>query len=140
MPRRKQITIQVKELSVYYFLINELSKNPLLKDYDLDTVKLTILKKKPPPRIKDVERAIESLKWYVSAHSDRIEVFMGQQVIIKKNLAKMMRISRPTLDKWIRDGFIKPIKIDSTLEIFPVDAVLEQLEKQYYISFNLIDT
>ena len=48
----------------------------------------------------------------------------------KKDLAKMMKISRPTLDKWIRDGFIQPHRLARSLEIFPVGAVLEQLEKQ----------
>jgi hypothetical protein len=34
MPRRKQITIPVKELKICDFLIGESSENPLLKDYD----------------------------------------------------------------------------------------------------------
>ena len=130
MPRRKQITIPVKELSVYNFLIGELSENPLLEDYDLESVQLTILKKKPPPRIKDLEKAIENLKWHVASHSDRIEHFMGYKIITKKDLAKMMQVSRPTLDKWIKDGFIQPVQLGRTFEFYSVDAVLEQLEKQ----------
>jgi hypothetical protein len=130
MPRRQQITIPIEKLSVYESLIEELSENPSFENYDLDTVKLTILKKKAPPRIKDVDKAIESLKWYVANKSDRIEVVMGHQIINKKDLAKMMKISRPTLDKWIRDGFIQPQRIARALEIYPIDAVLEQLEKQ----------
>jgi hypothetical protein len=77
-----------------------------------------------------VEKAIENLKWYASVHSDRIEEWMGYRSINKKDLAKMMRVSRPTLDKWIRDGFIQPVQIDRAFEIFPIDTVLEQLEKQ----------
>ena len=130
MPRRRQITIPVEKLTVYEELINELSENPIWEDYDLDTVKLTILKKKAPPHIKDVEKAIENLKWYVAINNSRIEIVEGQQIINKKDLAKMMKISRPTLDKWIRDGFIQPKKLARSLEIYPVDAVLEQLEKQ----------
>jgi hypothetical protein len=44
----------------------------------------------------------------------------------------MMKISRPTLNKWIRDGFIAPIKskIISNLGIFPPDIILEQLLNQ----------
>ena len=42
----------------------------------------------------------------------------------------MMKISRPTLDKWIRDGFIQPKKLARSLEIYPIEAVLEQLENQ----------
>jgi len=130
MPRRQQITIPIEELSVFESLIEELSENPLLEDYDLDTVQLTILKKKAPPRIKDVNKAIENLKWYVASNSARIEIFEGHQIINKKDLANMMKISRPTLDKWIRDGFIQPKKLSRKLEIYPVDTVLEQLEKQ----------
>ena len=130
MPRRKQITIQVEKLTVYDNLIEELSENPLLNDYDLSTVKLTVLKKKAPPRIKDVDNAIENLKWHVAAKSSRIEMFEGYKIVNKKDLAKMMRISRPTLDKWINDGSIQTVRLSRTLEIFSIDAVLEQLEKQ----------
>jgi len=130
MPRRQHITIPVNKLSVYGSLIEELSANPLLENYDLSSLKLTILKNKPPPRIKDVEKAIENLKWYSVVYSSCVEIFDGQQVVIKKDLARMMKVSRPTLDKWIKDGFIRPLKIDSTLEVFSLDAVLEQLEKQ----------
>ena len=130
MPRRRQITIPVEKLTVYEELINELSENPIWEDYDLDTVKLTILKKKALPHIKDVEKAIENLKWYAVVYSSCIEIYDGQQIVIKKDLARILKVSRPTLDKWIKDGFIRPLKIDSTLEVFPLDAVLEQLEKQ----------
>ena len=130
MPRRKQITISVEELNVYDTLIEELSENPVLDDYDLSTVELTILKKKPPPQIKDVDKAIENFKKYVAANRNLFEMFEGQQIINKKNLAKMMKVSRPTLDKWIRDGFIQPKKLSRSLEIFPINTVLEQLEKQ----------
>ena len=130
MPRHRQITIPVEKLTVYEELINELSENPIWEDYDLDIVKLTILKKKAPPHIKDVEKAIENLKWYVAINNSRIETFEGQKIINIKDLAKMMKISRPTLDKWIRDGFIQPKKLARSLEIYPVDTVLEQLEKQ----------
>ena len=91
---------------------------------------MTILKNKPAPRIKNVEKAVENLKWYVAANSGSFEMFDGHQIISKKDLARMIRISRPTLDKWIRDGFIQPEKLARSLEIFPIDSVLEQLEKQ----------
>ena len=130
MRRRQQITIPIKKMSGYDILLEELSENPLWDDYDLNTVKLTILKNTPPPRIKDVDKAIENLKWYSVVYSNCIEIYDGQQIVIKKDLARILKVSRPTLDKWIKDGFIRPLKIDSTLEVFPLDAVLEQLEKQ----------
>jgi hypothetical protein len=39
----------------------------------------------------------------------------------------MLKISRPTLNKWIKDGFITSIKskIISNPEIFPPDIILK---------------
>ena len=45
MPRRQQITIPIEKLSVYDALVTELSENPLLEDYDLDTVNKKYLAK-----------------------------------------------------------------------------------------------
>jgi hypothetical protein len=43
----------------------------------------------------------------------------------------MLKISHPTLGKWIKDGFITPLKSKQIhgLEVFPPDAILKQLLK-----------
>jgi predicted site-specific integrase-resolvase len=59
-------------------------------------------------------------------------VVNGEALVSKKQIAKMLKISRPTLDKWINDGFITPVKskfLRGTL-IFPPDLVLQQLQNQ----------
>jgi predicted site-specific integrase-resolvase len=61
-----------------------------------------------------------------------IQVFNGEAMVSKKDIAGMMKISRPTLNKWIKDGFITPVKskIINNLEIFPPGIILEQLLNQ----------
>ena len=43
MPRRKQTTINLKDLDTYSALIEELRNNPAYSDKDLTTLKLTVL-------------------------------------------------------------------------------------------------
>ena len=131
MPRRKQIKIQAKDTSIYEQIVSELSKNPeLAEDYDMDSIEITI-KKKHQPYIQDVDRAILNLQRYYAANKQYIETFEGWQIISKKDLAKMMKVSRPTLDKWLENGFVKPSQIPRTPIIsFQIDEVIDQLRKQ----------
>ena len=130
MPRRKKIAIKAKDTSVYQLIVSELSKNPELADYDMSSIEITI-KKKIEPTIKDVDKAISNLQQYYAANKQFIQTFNGKQLISKKDLAKMLRISRPTLDKWLDHGFVKPSHVVGTsFECFQIDEVIEQLRKQ----------
>jgi hypothetical protein len=43
----------------------------------------------------------------------------------------MMKVSRPTLDKWLKNGFIQASRIPgTTFDCFQIDEVIEQLRKQ----------
>jgi len=64
MPRRKQTTINLKELDAYSALIEELRNNPAYSEKDLTTLKLTVLDNYEAS-IKDVDRAIKHLQHYV---------------------------------------------------------------------------
>ncbi len=130
MPRRKQIKFKAKDTSVYRLIVSELSQNPELADYDMSSIEITI-KKKIEPTIKDVDKAISNLQQYYAANKQFIQTFNGKQLISKKGLAKMLRISRPTLDKWLEHGFVKPSHVAGTsFECFQIDEVIEQLRKQ----------
>ena len=131
MPRRKKQIIKAKELWIFQDLVSELSKNPeLAEDYDMESIEITI-KKKIVPIIKDVDRAIKNIQHYSAANKQFIETFNGRQLIFKQDLAKMMKVSRPTLDRWIKNEFIKPSPIPGiSLESFQIDEVIEQLRKQ----------
>jgi hypothetical protein len=131
MPRRKKQIIKAKGLWIFQDLVSELSRNPeLAEDYDMESIEI-IIKKKIVPIIKDVDRVIKNLQHYSAANKQFIGTFNGRQLIFKKDLAKMMKVSRPTLDRWIKNGFIKPSPIPGiSLESFQIDEVIEQLRKQ----------
>lgn len=131
MPRRKIITIKAKDTSIFRGIVAELSKNPeLAADYDMESIEITI-KKKYQPYIKDVDKAISNLQHYYAANKQFIETFNGKQLISKNALAKMMKVSRPTIDKWLERGFIAPSLVPGLyLDCFQIDEVIEQLRKQ----------
>lgn len=131
MPRRKQITLRAKDLSIFDQLASELSKNPeIASDYDMNSIEITI-KKKITPYIKDADKAISNLQHYYAANRQFIKTINGKQLISKNQLAKMMKVSRPTLDKWLEHGFIKPSRIEGLhFDCFQIEEVIEQLHKQ----------
>jgi DNA-binding transcriptional MerR regulator len=130
MPRRKQTTINLKELESYPALIEELRNNPAYSDKDLATLKLTVFDSYEAT-IKEVDKAIKHLQYYITAKKNTIETFKDEQLIHRVQLAKMLGISRQTLTAWINKGFITPQKSKylSNVEIFSTDAVLEELRK-----------
>ena len=132
MPRTKELKINVSELGCYSRLVAELGKNPLLTDYDLSTIELKVKHNKPQPILKkDVSELINSLLRYQSANSERIPTLDGVQLINKKLLARMLRVTRATLDSWIKKEFIQPSRIaDIEGDFFQVDKVIGQLRQQ----------
>ncbi|WP_303918765.1 hypothetical protein [Draconibacterium sediminis] len=131
MPRRKQYKIPAREMDVYDAIIAELQQNPELADYDMDTLEISV-KKKINPRIQNIDKAIENLERYMVVNKEFIRMVNGEAIVLKKDIAKMLKVSRPTLDKWIKDGFISSVKsevMDNT-EIYPPDLILKQLQNQ----------
>jgi hypothetical protein len=132
MPRRKLYKILAKDTTIYNVIVSELQKNPeLAADYDMNTIEISV-KKKIIPHIQDIDKAIDNLKRYMMVNKEFIQVFNGEAMVSKKDIARMLKISRPTLNKWIKDGFITPVKSKtiSSLDIFPPDIILEQLLNQ----------
>ncbi len=131
MPRRKQYKIPARQTAIYGAIVAELQKNPELADYDMETIEISV-KKKITPRIRDIDKAIDNLKRYIAVNKKFIRVVNGETIVSKKDIAKMLKISRPTLDKWIRDGFIIPVQsnILPNTEVFPPDLILKQLQNQ----------
>ena len=131
MPRRKQYKISARQTVVYDVIVAELQQNPELTDYDMDTIEISI-KKKFTPRIQNIDLAIANLKRYLAINKEQIQTINGEMIVAKKDIARMLKITRPTLDKWIRDGFITPVQssVLPDLKIFPPDEILEQLQNQ----------
>jgi len=131
MPRRKQYKISARQTAIYDAIVAELQKNPELADYDMETIEISV-KKKITPRIRDIDKAIDNLKRYIAVNKEFIQIVNGEAIVSKKDIAKMLKISRPTFDKWIRDGFIIPVQSNvlPNTEIFPPDLILKQLQNQ----------
>ena len=131
MPRRKQYKISARQTAIYDAIVAELQKNPELADYDMETIEISV-KKKITPRIRDIDKAIDNLKRYIAVNKEFIRIVNGEAIVTKKDIAKMLKISRPTFDKWIRDGFIIPVQSNvlPNTEIFPPDLILKQLQNQ----------
>jgi len=128
MPRRKLTTINLKELKTCSALIEELRNNPDYADKDLTTLKLTVLDSYKAT-IKEVDKAIKHLHYYVAANKNAIEIFKDEQLINRVQLAKMLGISRQTLTAWIKKGFITPQKSKylPNVETFSTNTVLQEL-------------
>lgn len=131
MPRRKQYKISARQTSIYDVIVAELQQNPELADYDMGTIEISI-KKKITPRIQDIDSAITNLKRYIAINREHIQTVNGEMIVTKKDIARMLKISRPTLDKWIREEFITPIQssVLSDTKIFPPDQILKQLQNK----------
>ena len=131
MPRRKQYRISARQTAIYETIVSELQKTPELADYDMETIEISV-KKKITPRIQNIDLAISNLKRYIAINKEHIQTINGEMIVTKKDIAKMLKISRPTLDKWIRDGFIIPVQSNvlPNTEIFPPDLILKQLQNQ----------
>ena len=131
MPRRKQYKISARQTAIYDVIVSELQKNPELADYDMETIEISV-KKKITPRIQNVDLAINNLTRYIAVNKEYIQTINGEMLVSKKEIAKMLKISRPTLDKWIKEKFITPLRSEvlPNAEVFPPDLILKQLQNQ----------
>ena len=133
MPRRKQLTFHIQDLKCADYIIEELSKLPQLANFDMSSIELTIKENKPAPKIvkKDIDILIDRLQRGFSANKHTVMQLNGYYLITNVHLAKWMRTTQASVNKWIRDGAIKPCKnLFTNLEFFYIDEVIDQLRKQ----------
>jgi len=128
MPRPKIIRIHAAELKVWDDLVDELSEHPLFKDCNFDYIYIVSKERMPNPVIKDVEKPITRLERFI--------INNGNQTVGKKRLCEIMKISRPTLNKWIEDEFISKGKKEESwsLQQFDLKKVVSELKKQRNIA------
>jgi len=130
MPRRKTYKILAKKTDFYALLVDELRlMNPeLVTEYDMESLEIS-MKKKMKPQILDIEKAIENLKRNIPNYRNEVMVY-GEEPLVRKNeIARFLGITRPTLDQWINNGFIKAVKckhIRNEYSYIPED-ILNQL-------------
>ena len=130
MPRRKTLNVNLPELEHGLDIFLKLKNDPMLAGYDLSTLKITI-QESIIKQIKDIDRVTRNLENYLVANPNCCELFDGMKYVSKQKLAKMLKVSRVTLDKWIADELIKPRFLSSTiaLEILDPYDILAQLKE-----------
>jgi len=124
MPRRKIIQINAAELKVWKELWEELGNHPLFQEADFDHIEIVSKRRSPDPRINDVEMPIVRLERFVQNN--------GNRMVGKQKLCEIMKISRPTLNKWIEDEFISKgqQKEPWSWQQFDLEIVATELKKQ----------
>ena len=146
MPRRKQLTFHIQDLRCADHIIEELSQLPQLANFDMSSIELTIKENRPAPKIeliikenrpapkiikKDIDILIDRLQRGFSANKHTVTQLNRCYLITNVHLAKWMKTTQASVNKWIKDGLIKSSKKSFTnLEFFDIDEVIDQLRKQ----------
>ena len=118
MPRRKQLTFHIQDLRCAGHIIEELSQLPQLANFDMSSIELTIKENRPAPKIvkKDIDILIDRLQRGFSANKHTVTQLNGcylitnvhLYLITNVHLAKWMKTTQASVNKWIKDGLIKP--------------------------------
>jgi len=111
MPRRKTYKLLAKETDFYALLVDELRlMNPeLVAEYDMETIEIT-MKKKMKPQIVNIDKAIKNLESHIPTYRNEVIVLDDEPLVRKNEIARFLGITRPTLDQWIQNGFVKAVK------------------------------
>jgi hypothetical protein len=128
MSRPKTIRIRVAELKIWRQLVDELSEYPMFREADFDCIQIVTKEKTPIPIIKDVEKPIIRLERFIQNN--------GNRKVGKMKLCLIMKISRPTLNKWLACGFLSEgnQKECSSLQYFDLAKVASKLRNQRNIT------
>ena len=88
------------------------TNNLLSHNFDMSSIELTIKENKPAPKIikKDIDMLIDRLQRGFSANKHTVMQLNGYYLITNVHLAKWMRTTQASVNKWIKDGLIKPSK------------------------------
>jgi hypothetical protein len=124
MSRRKIYRIDAAELKVWRQLSEELFHHPVFRECDFETVQIVALKRNPEPRIVDVDKPLKYLERFI--------INNGNRSVGKQKLCEILKISRPTLNKWIADEFISRGQTKEPWaghQSFDLKKVLEELKK-----------
>ena len=133
MPRRRKIEIKVSELACFDTLVEALRSRPEFAGFDPASLRVWAYEDYEPT-IRNAARVIRHFDCWLAAH--RNEMFLssdsGSRLFCKKDLAEALGITRPTLDRWIANGWLDEcsVRVFSNGErYYSADAVRIALEK-----------
>lgn len=86
------------------------------------------------PTIRNAARAIRHFDHWLAAHRNEmfLSSYSGNRLFCKKDLAEALGITRPTLDRWIANGWLEGCTaraFSNGERCYSADAVREALEK-----------
>lgn len=104
MPRKKITTLPISQLNCHQTIIAELKG---MKEFcDVDFSNITISAKQyvaPTIHPKNLRKAIDYIERHISMNcSDTTDYYCS-----RSSLAKITKITRPTINRWYADGLIK---------------------------------
>ncbi len=133
MPRRRKIEIKASELACFDTLVAALRSHPEFADFDPASLRVWAYETYEPT-IRNAARVIRHFDSWLAVH--RGEMFLtthsGSWQFCKKDLAEALGVARPTLDRWIANGWLEgcTVRAFSNGERgYSADAVRKALEK-----------
>lgn len=132
MGRRKEILLQLRDLSCQDILMKELPQNPLLKDIeiDVDSIVLKIYPKKANYKIKDIDEVIVRLSHFIASDSKEILKVRDYLIVDRKSLTGIFEVSDRTIVYWLQVDIIRKVKLEGVaIECFELNNLLEQFIK-----------
>ena len=132
MGRRKEILLQLMDLSCRDILLKELSELPLLKEteIDVDSITLKIRPKKANYKIKDIDGVITHLLLFIASDSREMMKIRDYLIVDRKVLAGALGVTDRTIVYWLQEGIIGKIKLEGVaIQCYELNNLLEQLRK-----------
>lgn len=133
MPRRRKIEIKASELACCDSLVEELRSRSEFADFDPTSLHVWVYEDYEPT-IRNAARVIRHFDYWLAAH--RNEIFLtthsGSRLFCKKDLAEALGVARPTLDRWIANGWLEECTMcafSNGERSYSADAVRIALEK-----------
>lgn len=109
MPRRRKITIQASELECFETLVRELHQRPEFAGFDPSSLHVWAYERYEP-KLKDADAILRRFDYWLGVHKgERYLMANGSRLFNKKELAEALGVARPTLDRWIANGWLEPV-------------------------------
>lgn len=108
MSRRRKIEIKAFELACFDPLVEELRSRPEFADFDPASLRVWAYEDYEPT-IRNIAQVIRHFDHWLAAHRNEmfLSTYSGSRLFCKKDLAEALGITRPTLDRWIANGWLK---------------------------------
>ena len=84
-----------------------------------------------PQELKDADAILRRFDYWLGVHKgERYLMANGSRLFNKKELAEALGVARPTLDRWITNGWLEPCRVQISSSgdtLFAANAVREVL-------------